>query len=63
MDEYYGMFWALYYSNGGSGIPVVMQEAWSISKECAVTQLNLKTKTHNTLLANIAFAIFQSRLQ
>ena len=33
MDEYYGMFWALYFSNDRS---IVMHEAWTITKECAV---------------------------
>ena len=38
MDEYYSMFWALYYSNDRS---VVMHKAWSIIKEYAVTNSTL----------------------
>ena len=38
MDDSYGIFWALYHSVADL---VAMHEAWSITKECAVTQLNL----------------------
>ena len=36
MDEYYGMFCTIRMAD-----PVIMQEAWSITKECAMTGLNL----------------------
>ena len=48
MDEYYGMFWALYFSNGRSAC---YAGAWSITRECAVTWLNIIL--HNTSQANI----------
>ena len=39
MDKYYSMFWAMYTIRMAD--PVVMHEAWSITKEYAVTRLNI----------------------